>query len=79
MNDSDGIPIVALGEGHLVEGFVLGGAHAIAAESPEEVLREWEALPHEAVVILTGNAAAAVAEHEGGTQPSRKMTVVMPQ
>jgi vacuolar-type H+-ATPase subunit F/Vma7 len=79
MSDFDGVPIVALGERHLVEGFVLGGARVVPAENPRDVRSGWEALPEEAVVILTTKAASVVEDLERGARPSRRMRVVMPQ
>ena len=79
MSDSDGVPIVAMGERHLVEGFALGGARVVPAENPHDVCKGWEALPAEAVVILTAKAASTVEELERGEGPSRRMKVVMPQ
>lgn len=78
MTDRDDLPIVAIGERHLVEGFALGGARVIGAEHPPEVERAWQDLPQEAIVILTTAAARAVEAVEADPT-TRRLRVVMPE
>ena len=78
MSDAHTVPIVVVGESHLVEGFVLGGARVIPADRPEEVRRAWEQLPEEAICILTPNAAEVVSALADPGGPSRRLSVVMP-
>lgn len=79
MSDGRTIPIVVVGEAHLVEGFALGGARVVPAERPEDVHRAWRDLPPEAVVVLTASAALALEDIEDGGPRSGTLTAVMPR
>jgi len=69
--------VVALGEAVRVEGFALAGATVLVAEIPDAVRRTWESLPDDvAVVLLTTNAAAALAH--GEEAPKDVLIAVMP-
>lgn len=69
--------VVALGEQALLAGFRLAGASVNPAETDDEVLRAWTALPSQAVVvILTPRAAAALGAVLA--DPHSPMTVVLP-
>jgi len=69
--------VVVLGEAVRVEGFALAGATVLVAEVPDAVCRTWDSLPDDvAVVLLTTNAAAALAD---GAAPRKDvLTAVMP-
>jgi vacuolar-type H+-ATPase subunit F/Vma7 len=55
--------LVVLGEAVRVEGFALAGATVLVADDTDAVRRAWASLPGDvAVVLLTANAAAALAE-----------------
>jgi len=69
--------VVALGEAVRVEGFALAGATVLVAEAPDAVCRTWESMPDDvAVVLLTTNAAAALAHGEAPRKDV--LTAVMP-
>ena len=68
--------VAAIGERAAIEGFGLAGVLVCAARTPDEVLAEWQALPHDvALVILTPAAARMVPPRPAGTLP---LTAVMP-
>ena len=79
MSEAGPVPIVVLGEPHLVECYALGGARVVPAERPEDVRRAWQELPAEAVLVLTPSAAAAVEEIERDDPAPRRLRVVMPR
>ncbi len=69
--------VAAIGAPALVAGFALAGARVYPAESPEQTLSAWHALPGTvAVVILTDAAAGALGDER--TAPQAPLTVVMP-
>jgi vacuolar-type H+-ATPase subunit F/Vma7 len=69
--------LVVLGEAARVDGFALGGATVIAAESPDAVRRAWTSLPDDlAVVMLTHQAAVALGDEV--TRRDGVLSVVMP-
>ena len=69
--------VAVLGERALVEGWALGGARVLAADSPEQVRAAWAGLGSEvAVVLLTPAAARALGA--GPDQRSAPLTVVLP-
>ena len=69
--------VAVLGEQALVEGWALGGARVLAADSPEQVRTAWAGLGSDvAVVLLT--VAAARALDTGRGDPSAPLTVVLP-
>lgn len=78
LTTGDAVPIVVVGETHLVEGFALGGAEVVAAETPGAVQQAWLELPGEAIVVLTPAAARAVGEL-GDEPATRRLRVVMPE
>lgn len=63
-----------LGARARVEGFALGGALVLAADTAEEVAAAWATLPPEVVVVVLTPAAAAQLD---GERPE-VLTVVMP-
>jgi vacuolar-type H+-ATPase subunit F/Vma7 len=69
--------LVVLGEKARVDGFALGGATVIPAESPDAVRRAWTSLPDDVtVVVLTHQAAGALGNDM--TQRADVLSVVMP-
>ena len=69
--------VAVLGERALVEGYALGGARVVPAESPAEVLAAWAALPGDvAVVVLTPAAARVLGPPAAGSR--RPLRVVLP-
>jgi vacuolar-type H+-ATPase subunit F/Vma7 len=53
--------VVVLGESVRVQGYALAGATTIAAETPDEVRRAWDALDDDVtLVVLTPFAAEAL-------------------
>jgi len=69
--------VVALGEGHRVRGFALGGASAAAADDAAEVAAVWEALGPDVGLVLLTPAAARIVMPRLGERPEL-LTVVMP-
>ena len=70
--------IAALGAAADVDGFALAGALVAVAEDDDDIDAQWDALPHDVVVlILTRRAADRLAGrvHER----DRLLTVVMPE
>jgi vacuolar-type H+-ATPase subunit F/Vma7 len=69
--------VAVLGERALVEGYALGGARVLPADSPGEVRAAWAALaPDVAVVLVTPAAAGALgAPPVAGRRP---LLVVLP-
>ena len=69
--------VAVLGERAVVEGWALGGARVLPADSPEQVRTAWAALGADvAVVLLTPAAAGAL-----GAGPADRpglLTVVLP-
>lgn len=60
-----------------VNGFALAGATVLPAEDPDEVVRAWESLSDDTVVVLlTDTALAALGETR--TQQAQWLSVVMP-
>lgn len=58
--------VAVLGEGHRIQTFVLAGAEPHPARTDEEALAAWSELdPDVAVLILTPEAAGALAERLG--------------
>ena len=77
MTRTTGGQVAALGERSLVEGYGLAGALVLAAESEEQVLRAWAALPPGVcAVVLTPRAAAALGT--ALSSPGAPMGVVLP-
>jgi vacuolar-type H+-ATPase subunit F/Vma7 len=67
--------VAVLGERALVEGYALGGARVLPADSAEEVRVAWAALaPDVAVLLVTPAAAAAL----GSVTRRRPLLVVLP-
>jgi vacuolar-type H+-ATPase subunit F/Vma7 len=74
----DVVPVVSLGEAHLVEGFGLVGVEVIVAEDDESVQQAWTRLPDDAVVILTAAADRALRAVARSSDEDRRLRVVMP-
>ena len=56
--------IAALGAPEILAGYELAGARLIPAKTDEDVRQAWSTLPEDtAVVLLTADAAAALAGH----------------
>lgn len=70
------LPVYALGERALVEGFALAGATVVAAEDHDSVVQAWTSIPDEAVVLLTPRAAAALVAR--GVRLEGRLRAVMP-
>ncbi len=69
--------VAAIGRPSEVAGFALAGARVLPARSVPEARAAWAALAGEvAVVVLTAEAAAALAEER--LRPQGPLTVVMP-
>ncbi|HEY7101452.1 MAG TPA: hypothetical protein VH573_07415 [Mycobacteriales bacterium] len=69
--------MAVLGERAVVEGWALGGARVLAADSPEQVRAAWAGLAADvAVVLLTPAAAHALAP--GSADRPEPLTVVLP-
>jgi vacuolar-type H+-ATPase subunit F/Vma7 len=66
-----------IGDAAHVHGFALAGATVLPAEDPDEVVRAWESLSDDTVVVLLTNEAAA-ALGETRAQQARWLRVVMP-
>jgi vacuolar-type H+-ATPase subunit F/Vma7 len=66
-----------IGDAAQVNGFALAGARVLPAENPDEVVRAWESLSDDTVVVLLTNEAAA-ALGETRAQPAQWLSVVMP-
>jgi vacuolar-type H+-ATPase subunit F/Vma7 len=54
------VRVAVLGERALVEGYALGGARVLPADSPEEVRAAWATLAPDVAVLLLTPAAAGV-------------------
>jgi vacuolar-type H+-ATPase subunit F/Vma7 len=68
--------VAAIGAEVAVQGFGLAGALVLAADGPDEVRAAWRSLPADVtVVILTGDAVAALPDLAGAALP---LTVVLP-
>lgn len=68
--------VAAIGERTAVQGFGLAGALVHVAETPDDVLAAWGALPPDVAVVLLSRAAACVVpDRSPGTLP---LTVVIP-
>jgi vacuolar-type H+-ATPase subunit F/Vma7 len=71
--------IAAIGEESRVIGFALAGALAVPARSATEVHEAWSALPDDvALVLLTPEAAAALADELADPSSSRLAAVMPP-
>ena len=69
--------VAALGAPGILAGYELAGARLIAARSDEDVRQAWSQLPEDtAVVLLTADAAAALAGHLD--DPTAPLTVALP-
>ncbi|MEB7504112.1 hypothetical protein [Arthrobacter koreensis] len=69
--------IAALGAPGILAGYELAGARLVPAKSDEDVRQAWQQLPEDtAVVILTADAAAALAGHLD--DPAAPLTVALP-
>jgi vacuolar-type H+-ATPase subunit F/Vma7 len=69
--------VAVLGERAVVEGWALGGAQVLSADSPEQVRTAWAALGADvAVVLLTPAAARALGS--GSARRAGLLTVVLP-
>lgn len=69
--------VAVLGERAVVEGWALGGARVLAADSPEQVRTAWAGLGREvAVVLLTPAAVRALRTDQNDR--SGPLTVVLP-
>ncbi len=70
--------VIALGELAAIEGYGLAGVRLEAAESDQEVLERWTALPPDSgVVILTSRAAEVLGNRVD--EQAAPMTVVLPR
>jgi vacuolar-type H+-ATPase subunit F/Vma7 len=69
--------LVVLGEAARVDGFALGGATVIVAESPDAVRRAWTSLPEDVAVVMLSHQAA-VALGDDVTRRDGVLSVVMP-
>ena len=69
--------VVAIGEKHRVEGFVLAGVRVFPAEDPDEVRRVFADLDHDVGLIILTPAAASALEAEGVDRP-RLLRAVLP-
>ena len=69
--------VTVLGERAVVEGWALGGARVLPADSPEQVRTAWTGLADDvAVVLLTPAAARALAP--GSADRPGLLAVVLP-
>lgn len=69
--------VAVLGAEAVIQGYTLAGAVPLVAENAAEAADVWATLPPGVVVVvLTPDAAAALAE--GIAAPGAPMTVVMP-
>ena len=69
--------VAALGAPGILAGYELAGARLIPAKSDEDVRQAWSQLPEDtAVVILTADAAAALAGHLD--DPAAPLIVALP-
>ena len=69
--------VAVLGARDEIEGWALGGAWVLVADSPEQVRTAWAGLGSDvAVVLLTPTAARVLGP--GPDEPSAPLTVVLP-
>lgn len=66
-----------LGESVRVQGYALAGAVVMVAESPDEVRRAWDAMPHDTSLVVLTRAAAAVLDAAGVSRRREPLTVAM--
>lgn len=69
--------VAVLGERALVEGWALGGARVLPADSPEQVRTAWAGVGADVAVVLLTPAAARALD-AGTADRSRPLTVVLP-
>ena len=72
--------VAVIGEAVRTAGFALAGAVVTTAETPEETLAAWRALPGDiAVLILTPCAAAWLGDSPSLVSRREMLVVVMPE
>jgi vacuolar-type H+-ATPase subunit F/Vma7 len=69
--------VAVLGERAVVEGWALGGAWVLPADSPEQVRTAWAGLRDDVAVVLLTPAAARVLG-PGSADRRLPLTVVLP-
>jgi vacuolar-type H+-ATPase subunit F/Vma7 len=69
--------VAVLGERAVVEGWALGGARVLPADSPEQVRAAWSGLAADVAVVLLTPAAARALEPGSADRPG-PLTVVLP-
>jgi vacuolar-type H+-ATPase subunit F/Vma7 len=69
--------VVVLGESVRVQGYALAGAVVMVAESPDEVRRAWDTMPHDTSLVVLTRAAAAVLDAAALTRMREPLTVEM--
>jgi vacuolar-type H+-ATPase subunit F/Vma7 len=69
--------VVALGSGHVLDGFALAGASVVNATTDDNLVRAWEALGEDVGLVILSTEAARILDSHLQNRPD-VLTVVVP-